>query len=190
MFGKHKNAEELKWQGYTWGPRTRGPRQGWLPGSLCPIDTLAARESTTQKTPMGANRTGPQKACYLKPKMMKGAVATCHSRPVKHSRKTNPHIQWRHHTRGRTQPTPPAHTGVPSEPSVSQHCHPSSSRGMTTPRGTGALHPTSLPSFSSSMQPLPKWLSTKARWKPELEPQTSIRGAPLPLLEAPPEMTC
>ena len=64
----------------------------------------------------GSKQNWSPKACYLEPKMMERAVAPYHSlTPVKHNRKTNPHIQCRHHTGGRTQPNPPAHTGVPSE---------------------------------------------------------------------------
>lgn len=180
VWKKHKNAE--RWSGRLPGdPRTRGPRQGWLSGSPLSHRHTGCQGSQRPRNINGSKQNWSPKACYLEPKMMERAVATYHSlTPVKHNRKTNPHIQCRHHTGGRTQPNPPAHTGVPSEKAQWKSALPPlPSQGMVSTEAWGGRVPHSCPHSAVACSPSPNDCQQRPRGKPELEPQTSInKGYP------------
>lgn len=148
---------------------TPGPEdqdRGDFLGLLCPIDTLAAREANDPETPMGANRTGPQKPAISSQRWWKGQWQ--HTTPWLQSNTTEkqtPTYSVDTTREAELNPTLQLTLGFHQRrPSGSQHCHPCPPRAwyLQRPGGAGA---TLLPSFSSSMQPLPKWLSTKAKRK-------------------------
>lgn len=165
MFERNIKMLRVKWQ-TAWGPQDPEDQDRWLPSLLpCPIDTLAARESNHPENTNGSKQNWSSKSLLSQAKKWwkgSGNIPLPDSSQTQQKNKPPHTVETLHK---RQDSAHPAHTGVPSEKAQCKSALPPlPSQGMVPAEAWGRV-PHSCPSFSSSMQPLPKWLSTKAKMK-------------------------